>query len=159
MNDGVLGRTLDKDPASGCFTAVPGGERSSTYLLLMGVEFLGDPEKQNFLRLSWENRGFISWWTPNPDFPRSHFPLTHRGGSVAGAFVGFKSKPVSRVSVPSWSSVQSSSRLAGLVFPTAVRQSIAWGGGGHRAAWLWRKHRPMQGNKNKRGQQESELFG
>lgn len=61
VNDGALGRTLDKDPASGCFTAVPGGERSSTYLLLLGAEFLGDPEKQNFLRLSWENRGFISW--------------------------------------------------------------------------------------------------
>lgn len=52
VNDGVLGRTLDQDKGSGCFTAVTGGEASSIYLLLMGVEFLRDPQKQNFLRLS-----------------------------------------------------------------------------------------------------------
>lgn len=57
VNDGALGRNLNKDKASGCFTAVTGGERSSICLLLMGVEFLRDPKKQNFLRLSGENSG------------------------------------------------------------------------------------------------------
>lgn len=39
-------------------------------------------------------------WNQTPEFPRSHFPLSHRGRRVAGASAELRSKPVSGMERP-----------------------------------------------------------
>lgn len=83
----------------------------------------------------------------NPGVPKSPFPLSPHRTSLAVSSAGL------RLKLPFYIySVQSSIRLAQLVFP-AIVHSI-WGPYGHdqrafRATCLWREHRGEQGSRTK----------
>lgn len=74
--------------------------------------FLQYTEKNNFLRLKWENALFL--WNQNPELPRFHFHQPYYR-SLAMTSVGLELKPVSRVFPPCQISVQPSIRLVQFV--------------------------------------------
>lgn len=67
-------------------------------LLLMGVDFLQYPEKNNFLRLAQEEeilKKALIIWNYTPEFPRSSLPPSCHGRSAAVAVIGLKYNPAS----------------------------------------------------------------